>query len=355
MFPADALQKPAANSRHGTLRKTGSLVLRLAIGVGILVYLAKSGQINLPSLIRLFHTWPITAVAVGFLLLDIFMMSIRASLLFRNARLSLSLGNSIQLNLIGFLFSAFLPGAAGGDIAKLVYATRGNHGRRAEVATVLILDRLVGLFSLVLLPLLFVPFFPGLLRSVSVLRRLLYLDALLAGLMLVATALVMFFVPTRSWVAWLLGRWPGIKSLALRVLDAMAVHGKAQGMLFFALLLSLLANLALILVTALGLYAVNPGFFSMRLALVAPIGHLVNSLPLTPGGIGVGETAFNTLFKLAGMSGGAEALLCLRLWNILVGSIGLVVYLLGMRRAVYPYEDVSGEAGAGYVAAESAN
>jgi glycosyltransferase 2 family protein len=355
MFPTDALQKPAANSRRGALRKTAFLVLRLAIGVGILVYLAKSGQINFSSLIRLFHVWPITVVAVGFLLLDIFMMSIRASLLFRNARLSLSLGNSIQLNLIGFLFSTFLPGAAGGDIAKLVYATRENHGRRAEVATVLILDRLVGLFSLVLLPLLFAPFFPDLLRSVSMLRRLLYLDALLAGLMLVGTALVTFFVPTRSWVAWLLGRWPGIKSLALRVLDALAVHGKAQGALFFALLLSLLANLALILVTALGLYAVNPGSFSMRLALVAPIGHLVNSLPLTPGGIGVGETAFNTLFKLTGMSGGAEALLCLRLWNVLIGSMGLVVYLLGMRRVVYPYEEVSEEAEAGYVGAESAN
>jgi uncharacterized membrane protein YbhN (UPF0104 family) len=351
MLPTDALQTPAA----GTLRKTVLLVLRLAIGVGILAHLGKSGQINLSSLIRLLHEWPITVAAVGFLLLDIFMMSIRASLLFRNARLSLSLGNSIQLNLIGFLFSTFLPGAAGGDIAKLVYATRENHGRRAEVATVLILDRLVGLFSLVLLPLLFAPFFPDLLRSVSVLRRLLYLDGLLAGLMLVGAALVMFFVPTSSWVAWLLGRRPGVKSLALRVLDAMAVHGKGQSALFSALLLSLLANLALILVTALGLYAVNPGSFSMRLALVAPIGHLVNSLPLTPGGIGVGETAFNSLFKLTGMSGGAEALLCLRLWNVLVGSLGLVIYLLGMRRVVYPYEEMPEEAEVGYVETESAN
>jgi uncharacterized membrane protein YbhN (UPF0104 family) len=355
MFRTEALHKPAANSRRGALRKTAFLTVRLAIGVGILVYLAKSGQINFSSLIRLFHVWPITVVAVGFLLLDILMMSIRASLLFRNARLSLSLGNSIQLNLIGFLFSTFLPGAAGGDIAKLVYATRENHGRRTEVATVLILDRLVGLFSLVLLPLLFAPFFLDLLHSVSVLRRLLYLDALLAGLMLVGAALVMFFVPARSWVAWLLGRWPGIKSIALRVLDAMAVHGQAQAALYFALFLSLLANLALILVTALGLYAVNSGSFSMRLALVAPIGHLVNSLPLTPGGIGVGETAFNSLFKLTGMSGGAEALLCLRLWNVLVGSLGLVVYLLGMRRVVYPYEKASEDAGAGYVRAESGN
>jgi hypothetical protein len=355
MFSTDASQQSTHNSRGAALRKTAFLVLRLGIGVAILVYLAKSGQIRFSSMTRLLHVWPITVAAVGFMLLDIFMMSIRVSLLFRNARLSLSLGNSIQLNLIGFLFSTFLPGAAGGDIAKLVYATRENRGRRAEVATVLILDRLVGLFSLVLLPLLFAPFFSDLLRSVSLLRHLLYIDALLAGFMLAGAALVMFFVPTRSMVAWLLGRWPGIKSLALRVLDAMAAHGKARSTLLFALLLSLLANLALIVVTALGLYAVSPGSFSVRLALVAPIGHLVNSLPLTPGGIGVGETAFNALFTLTGMSGGAETLLCLRLWNVPVGLLGLLAYLLGMGRIVHPYEGEPQGAETGYIEAEPAN
>lgn len=334
---AEATQRITTKTKGFTLRQAVFVVLRLGIGLGILVYLAKSGQINFSSLMRLLHDWPITVAGLGFFLVDILMMSIRASLLFRNARLSVSLGNSFQLNLIGFLFSTFLPGAAGGDIAKLVYATKENQGRRAEVATVLILDRLVGLFSLVLLPLFFAPFFPDLLRGVPVLRRVLYSDALLAGLMLAGAAVVMFFAPTRSWVAGALERWPGARNLAVRVLDAMAVHGKARGSLVLALVLSLLANVALVVVTGLGLHAVNPGAFSVNVALVAPIGHLVNSLPLTPGGIGVGETAFNALFGLTGMSGGADALLCVRLWSILVGLLGLVVYLAGMGRVVHPY------------------
>lgn len=344
------------HSRYASVRKRAFLLLRLIFGVGILVYLARSGQINLSSLVNLLHKWPITIAAIVFLLLDILMMSVRASLLFRNARLSLSLANSLQLNLIGFLFSTFLPGAAGGDIAKLVYATRENHGRRAEVATVLILDRLVGLFSLILLPLLFAPFFPDLLRTVSVLRRLLYVDAVLAGCMLVGASLVMFFSPARNWMSYLLHRWPSLKSLALRVLDAMAAHGKARGTLFFALILSLFANLCLIIVTGLGLYAVSPGSFSTRLVLVAPMGHLVNSLPLTPGGIGVGESAFNSLFSLTGMNGGAETLLCVRVWNISVGLLGLFVYFFGLGRIVHPYEeDVKSEedTGASFIQAES--
>ncbi len=352
MLPTDTNSNPAQPSRHIFLRKLIFLLMRLAIGIGIIFYLSKSGRIELASLGRLTHAWTITLAAVGFLFLDILFMSIRASLLFRSARLTLSFSNSIQLNLIGFFFSTFLPGAAGGDIAKLVYATRENHGRRAEVATVLILDRLVGLFSLILLPILFAPFFSDLLRSVPVLREILYFDALLGVGMLLCAALLMYFPPTRSWLAWLLGRWPGVKSLALRVIDGLVAHGKDRGTLFYALLLSLLANLALIVVTGLGLYAVDPNSFSLRLTLVAPMGHLVNSLPLTPGGIGVGETAFNALFELAGMDGGAEALLCVRLWNFLVGLLGLLVYLFGVARIVHPFAEDLAEAESGYVGAE---
>src|SRR5260370_1265028 len=151
MFKTDAAPQPATSPDRAVPRKTVFLLLRVAIGIAVLAYLAKSGQINFSSL------------------------------------------------------------------------------------------------------------FPELLRSVSVLRRLLYIDALLAVFMLAAAALFMFFPPARSWVSALLGRWPGIKSIALHVLDAMGIHGKAQSRLFLALLLSLLANLALIVVTPLALYPVNPG------------------------------------------------------------------------------------------------
>jgi glycosyltransferase 2 family protein len=82
---------------------------------------------------------------MGVLLIDILFMSIRVSLLFHAQRLSLSFWNAIQLTLVGFFFSTFLPGAAGGDLAKLYYATREYEGRRAEVATVLLFDRIIGL------------------------------------------------------------------------------------------------------------------------------------------------------------------------------------------------------------------
>jgi len=355
MLQTEAAAKASTSEKNSALRKTIFVSLRVAFGVAILIYLARSGQLDFSSLGRLQHEWRVTVAAVGFLLVDILFMSVRASLLFRSARLSLSLVNSFQLNLVGFFFSTFLPGAAGGDIAKLVYATRENHGRRTEVATVLILDRVVGLFSLVLLPLLFAPFFPDLLHSVPALRHILVVDAFVAVGMAAGSALVMFFAPTRYLVSRSLGRWPGVQSLALRVVDALSVQGKDPLTLIYAFLLSLLANLALLVVTALALFAVHPASFSTSLALVAPVGHLVNSLPLTPGGIGVGETAFNALFLLTGIHGGAEALLCMRLWNCVVGVFGLALCIVGINRVVYTEEELENYARAEDLRAESIN
>ncbi len=92
--------------------------------------------------------------------------------------------------------------------------------------------------------------------------------------------------------------------------------------------------------TAVGLFTVNPAELSTStLCLVAPLGHLINSLPLTPGGIGVGETAFNSLFALVGFRDGADALLCLRISSLLVGALGLLNYLFGMGRIVHWQRD----------------
>jgi hypothetical protein len=72
------------------------------------------------------------------------------------------------------------------------------------------------------------------------------------------------------------------------------------------------------------------------MALLIPLGFVANALPLTPGGLGVGEAAFDQLFQLAGFSGGAVALLGWRLLMLLIGLPGLVVYIFAKQHAVAP-------------------
>ena len=97
MFTTEATPTVAAISHRSASHRTLFLLLRVAIGIAILVYLAQSGQTNLSSLVRLSHAWPMTVAAVGFLLQDILVMSIGASLLFPTAWLSASMKCSCKL------------------------------------------------------------------------------------------------------------------------------------------------------------------------------------------------------------------------------------------------------------------
>ena len=268
-------------------------------------------------------------------------MAARLSMLFGPQGLFLSFRNSLELTLVSSFFATFLPGAAGGDVAKLFYAAKENKGHRAEIITVVIFDRAIGLFSLLLLPLLFAPLFVPLIQAVVVLRVLLIAAVVLAVGMLAALLLCLSSPTLVDRLVQLVFRFLPGKKLAERVVGTISMYRPAPGVLMAALGLSLLTNLVLIATTALAILALHPGSMSMKMCIVVPLGDLANNLPITPGGLGVGESAYNALFKMAGLDGGAEALLCWRIWRAAVGLIGLLLYLRGPGRSVYGAESTT--------------
>lgn len=310
-------------------------LVRLAVGVALLVYLAKSRLIDFAELTKLFSAWPITLAALALVFLDIFFMSVRLCWLFRPHDLRLPLLRSLDLTLVSSFFATFLPGAAGGDLAKLFYAARDNTGRRAEIVTTIAFDRAVGLFSILLLPLLFAPLFMPLIRSVPTLQILLAATAILAIAMVAAFLLCLYSQAQMARVAQWASRFLPGRQLPERIVATIGAYGGHRRTLLAALAASLASNLTLIAATALAILLIAPSSLSLKMCLVIPMGDVANSLPLTPGGLGVGESAFSALFQIAGLAGGAEALLCWRIWRAIVSLAGLAIYLKGMRRSVF--------------------
>jgi uncharacterized membrane protein YbhN (UPF0104 family) len=118
-------------------------------------------------------------------------------------------------------------------------------------------------------------------------------------------------------------------------LDTAGAYSRNLGTLAAALGIAITDNLMVVAVTALAVLAINPAGLSAKLCLVVPMGEIVNSLPITPGGLGVGEAAFDALFKTVGLQGGAETVLCWRIWNVLASLLGLPFYLRGFKARVF--------------------
>jgi glycosyltransferase 2 family protein len=324
-------------------RKVFWVLVRLAIAGVLLAYLARSGMIDVRALSRPFTAWPIALVAVALILIDVSLMALRFSLLFRSLGLPIPLVKSFQLTLVSFFFAQFLPGAAGGDLAKLFYAAKDYKGRRSEIVTVSLFDRAIGMFSLLVMPWLFAPAFLRWIQATAALRALLITAAALAAAILAGFLACLYCQSLTERIARaVFGFLPGTQ-WPVEVIRTVASYRHHLGTVIVAFVISVVANSLLLIVMVLAVFILNPAGLDLKMCLIVPLGFVANSLPFTPGGLGVGETAFNALFTVAGLTGGAEALLCWRIWTALVRLLGLVFYLRGIER-VFGHHGAASEA-----------
>lgn len=322
----------AATTQPNRTRQIVFTAIRVLVALALILYLARSGSIEWSSLGRLLSAWWIIAVAIVLFFVDMVITAWRLCVLLRARGLHLSLWASVRLTLIGLLFSTCLPGATGGDAVRMYYAMAGNAGRRTEVATVILLDRALGMLGLLLLPLPFALLAPPLQDGI--------LSGLVGGAATFAAVLVggafLFFatgIRTSRAFVWLLAKVPGGRVIETMI-DTVYAYRKAPGALLAGVGISALAHLTTVLILVLFSRVITPDASAWQIGVLIPLGLVANGLPVTPGGLGVGEAAFDRLFTLAGLTGGIELMLGWRFLTLIGALAGLVVYLLGDRRYV---------------------
>jgi uncharacterized membrane protein YbhN (UPF0104 family) len=322
--PAD----PAAPEPKPSARRWLSLALRVGIAVALIAWLVRSGAIEWRALAGLAHEWPLTLAALGVLALSTWITAIRLPVLLRPMGFRLGAWPAVVLMTTGLFFGLFLPGGAGGDIAKVYYSVSGHRrGTRTELATAVLLDRAIGMWAMFAMPLLALPFFAGVLAGASGVATLVRFSAWVfaAGGALLAGVL---WMPER-WAA-LPGRVAG--DFVARGVATVRFFRAHPGALARSFALSIAAHTTAVLTTWFLAGAIHPQSQRAELGLVVPLGFVANALPLTPGGIGVGETAFHRLFHFVGLDGGAEVAIGWRLAVTLVALVGGLLYVTRGRR-----------------------
>ncbi|MGH9938668.1 MAG: lysylphosphatidylglycerol synthase transmembrane domain-containing protein [Blastocatellia bacterium] len=306
-------------------------IFRAALGVGLLYYVMKStgGWAAAKQLIS--TKWLLPCLSA----LTVFGAAIEArrlGFLFNAQGMRLSFVEGYRVVAIAALFNFCIPGGTGGDVMKLYYLTAGNRGRRVEIATLLFVDRAVALFCMLCLVV-----------TLALLEGRLVWDYPLIGALVAAAALGAIGLLTGGtiacstrlrasrWYAYLMSRLPLHRYLA-RAADALYVFRKNKTALAKAAALSLVGHLALLGVLSAAARVFMPNAPALTVSLLALLGLLANALPITPGGMGVGEAAFEGLFRLVGHSGGAQLILSWRVGAIALCCVGCALYIAGARR-----------------------
>jgi uncharacterized protein (TIRG00374 family) len=273
-------------------RSTLFKILRLAVGVGLILFLlSKQNLAEIAGHFRSARLLPIVLAAfVDFAMIAV--NSLRWHALLAGKGIRVGRWRLLYYNMVGVFFSAALPTSVGGDFVRAV-GIGGETGRRAEVLGSVVVDRLLGFAVLLPLGIASMPFVGrdlagwGVVVKVWVVAALIFICAFVVLLRPVARSLSVVLGPLLD----LLARFKARDRLE-RAYAAVVGYGCCRGAVYQGLVLSVVSRLFWIYGCLLVARAFSLDIGFMPLLLVVPIVELARMIPISLGGLGVREATF---------------------------------------------------------------
>jgi uncharacterized protein (TIRG00374 family) len=248
---------------------------------------------------------------------------------------------TFKLTLIGNFFNFAMPGGVGGDLVKGYYIVRTAPNARLKAAVTVLMDRLIGLFVMLLMAL-----------AVMLARWDLIQDK--PALQSIFWFLAIFFIAfCMGWVAVFSRRIYNTQLLhrlfrllpanfkLLHLYESLAEYRHHKVSFIFTFLLSFASQLVSVLFFILMGQAL--GFQDIPLSVyffVVPIGFMIQAVPISPAGVGVGQAALLFLFHAAVSKGAEVGPLAMTAYQISLFAYGLLgaLFYLGISQKIKNHE-----------------
>lgn len=332
--PAAAAPAPRAPSK---LRARLILLLKIGLSALLLYVLLRQGMFDGQALRRAL-TSP-SAIALSLLLgiVGISSSGVRWWILLRYEGVHIPLAQALQLTWIGHFFNMVFPGAVSGDAVKMYYVGQAVAAdRREEAWTTVLADRVIGMIALVSVATVACLLSLDLVWAQPELRLLLLLMGGLLVASLAGGVLVASGVLTRGWVARTTARLPLGASLgrATAVLERLGRNW--QGVLVSFAISFVAHGVSVTNGYVLGRAAgAGDQLGFLQFSTTIPLAMFSNAIPITPGGLGVGETFLGKLFAWSGGSqeDGVTVMLLFRANFYALAALGALCYLAYRRSA----------------------
>lgn len=304
--------------------------LKFLLAAGIVAWLVSTGKFDVRSSLALFRS-PLFFVGFLFIGLNLFLTSERWRSLAVSQNVRAGAGSVFRLTLIGTFFNYAMPGGVGGDLVKAYYFGKDHPDARAAAITSVFLDRVLGLYAMIVMAAAVMLLDSALVFSNPTLTALFALLVAL-GFGFSLALLLMFsrrFKRTGLLEA-ALAKLP-FSGKFLKLYETAHGFGLLRGKVIRAIVISLIAqSVTICFLWTAGMAA---GFADVPLGLyflVAPLGYMATAIPISPAGIGVGQAAFFGLFNLylGHESGvGPAVITAQQAMTALFGLVGALLYI----------------------------
>lgn len=247
----------------------------------------------------------------------------------------ISLRFSIKLHLIGQFFNTFIPGGVGGDVIKAVELSKGLKNSRTLGLALILIDRVVGLYCLIIFSFLFLLVeFQQLEASMTkylITSLILFCISTLA-LILRKKLLQLFNSVTQNIQNKFILNIKDTIFAFFNFLDILMTKANFNKFVFLSFIAQMLSILFLYLVVTTSIHSLLPFTMFFPLACFA---FMAMAIPITPGGIGYGQAAFYFIFKSFGDDVAEAAIVgisMMQMFYLLLSLPGGYVFMRSTRR-----------------------
>jgi uncharacterized membrane protein YbhN (UPF0104 family) len=312
----------------------GAAKCLLAVGIlGWLIYKLQSEQ-DFRKLVDGPKHWPLLVLAQLLVIAALSVNYVRWYVLVRALDLKFTLADSFRLGSLGLMLSQVSLGSVGGDLFKAIAVAREQHGKRTEAVASVLIDRVVGLYGMLLVAT------AGYLANAqsTQLSPLIrgFADVILAaaavGTVGIALLMTRWFTgpAVQAWAAAV----PVVGPTLERLIQAAAAYRNSRRYLFAGILIACTTHVLFALAywcIARGLPTTAPPLTKMF--MITPMTLAAGAIPLTPSGLGIAEGAAGKLFAAAGYRQGDGVLVAMtyRVMTYVMVAVGAVYYLRARR------------------------
>jgi uncharacterized protein (TIRG00374 family) len=305
-------------------------LLKILFSVGLIFWLVQSGKLDFKALRPLLNPTAIlsclactgAALALATERWRRFMMA---------QEIHLSFWITFKLTLIGTFFNFAMPGGVGGDLVKGYYIIRTSPHARIKAAVTVLMDRLSGLFVMLLMAIAMMILRWDLIQSKPALQSIFwFLLLFFVAFCLGWAAVFSRRLYNTQWLHKIFGLLP-VRLKILHLYEALADYRHHKFSFFSTFFLSLLSQVASILFFVFAGSAL--GFHDIPLTIyffVLPIGFMIQAIPISPAGVGIGQAALLFLFHAAISQGSEVGPLTMTAYQVslfIYGILGALFYL----------------------------
>lgn len=325
------------------MNKIAVLLVKLLIAAAVVWALIHYGVLD-PAALQVAATRPLMLVVVIGLLSAMYVMSaFRWYVLLRCQSVGITADSAIGVTFLTLFVSTFLPGGhVAGDAVRITYVAKFLSSKRTAAVLSIFVDRLLGLYAMLLVVCTVALLdLSGIIRSAP-----LKLLATIAGTLSISIPVIvciLFIILNKA--NYRLDRIAKMLPIGFisesfnKIIEGIKLYRHAPGPIALALAISILIfTLGIVCVMVLG-YSMQLGPLGpLDYGFAAPWASLASLLPVTPGGLGVGEAAFDRICHWREVNQTVAAygtiFLVYRIASAVATLPGLMIYVLYRKTSI---------------------